>query len=60
VCETQRQEFVAEQMKTEAPIEHLALDLVINQLSAVIEWLEKNQKALSEIDQISEKGIDNE
>jgi len=60
VCETQRQEFVAEQMKTEAPIEHLALDLVINQLSAVIKWLEKNQKALSEIDQISEKGIENE
>lgn len=38
-CKSQRLRFVEEREEAESKIEYLALDLVNNQLSAVIEWL---------------------
>lgn len=46
-CKNQRQAFIESQLKAEATIETLALDLVVNQLSAVIEWLENCQEIFS-------------
>jgi len=48
-CKQQRQEFEKEKQKTDSTIESLALDLVINQLNSVIDWIENSQKKFSEV-----------
>lgn len=46
MCKKQRHAFVEELQQTDTTIENLALDLVVHQLSAVIDWLGSLQKTL--------------
>ena len=45
ICKKQLKDFCTVQHRANSEIEHAALDLVINQLSAVIDWLETYQDA---------------
>lgn len=55
-CQAQMQDFMEKQKEAKETIEVLALDLVINQLSAVIDWLEKFELSFTKNRYIPIKG----
>ncbi len=58
VCREQKRAFEEEQQAARSAIENLALDLVMNQLSAVIRWLERHHEMLAAKQRMEAKSKD--